>query len=213
MVRICLTPMNIHSSNEQITITLQLVCTFHRFWGSPIAFMETRQMHKILLSAAVLGLLGLPILASAQSTNQPSTKKETAANPGASTKKAAEANTARKAANKGSMKRQAQVTKKKRFAKHGNKMRHATTKHGKRFAKSHNRHRQVYGISTATRMHRASAKSRTANVRGAVSDRRTAIQRNAAYRAESAPTQRSCGEFMYKKDGKCNDARNKPPAK
>jgi hypothetical protein len=170
-------------------------------------------MHKILLSAAVLGLLGLPILASAQSTNQPSTKKETAANPGASTKKAAEANTTKKAANKGSMKRPAQVTKKKRFAKHGNKMRHATGKHGKHVAKSHSRHRQVYGVSTAKRMHRASAKSRTANVRGAVSDRRTSIQRNAAYRAESAPTQRSCGEFMYRKDGKCNDARNKPPAK
>lgn len=168
-------------------------------------------MYKILAGAAALSLLALPIIASAQSTNQPSTKKETAASPG--TKKSAAANTTKKAANKGSMKHQAQVTKKKRLTMHGNKMRHATAKHGKRFAKSHSRHRQVYGVSTAKKMHRASAKSRTANVRGAVSGRRTSIQRNAAYRAESAPTQRSCGVFMYRKDGKCNDARNKPPAK
>jgi hypothetical protein len=45
-------------------------------------------MHKIVAAAAVLGLLGLPILASAQNTNQPSTKKESAANAGIATKKA-----------------------------------------------------------------------------------------------------------------------------
>jgi hypothetical protein len=170
-------------------------------------------MYKILAGAAALGLLALPILASAQSTNKPTTKNETAANPGTSTKKSAVVNTTKKAANKGSIKRQAHVTKKKRLAMHGHKMRHATAKHGKRFAKSHSRHRHVYGVSAAKRMHRASAKSRTTNARGAVSDRRSSIQRSAAYRAESAPTRRNCGEFMYRKDGKCNDARNKPPAK
>jgi hypothetical protein len=56
----------------------------------------------------------------------------------------------------------------------------------------------------------ASAKSRTSNVRSAPTTRRTSIERRAAYRAESATTQRSCGEFKYWKDGKCNDARNKP---
>jgi len=55
----------------------------------------------------------------------------------------------------------------------------------------------------------ASAKSRTTNARGAATTRRTSIQRGAAYRAAPA-TQRSCGQFMYWKDGKCNDARNKP---
>ena len=56
----------------------------------------------------------------------------------------------------------------------------------------------------------ASAKSRTTNVRGAVKDRRPAIQRRTGYRAESVvPSQRTCGQFMYWKDGKCNDARNK----
>jgi hypothetical protein len=55
----------------------------------------------------------------------------------------------------------------------------------------------------------ASAKSQTSNVGGAVKHRRT-IHRRAAYRAESAAGQRSCGEYMYWKDGKCNDARNKP---
>jgi hypothetical protein len=167
-------------------------------------------MYKILVGAAALGLLALPILASAQSTNQPTTKNETAATPGTSTKKSAVANTTKKAANKGSTKRQAHFTKQKRLAMHGHKMRHATAKHGQRFAKSPSRHRHVYGFSTAKSKHRAAAKSRTTN---AVNDRRTSIQRSAAYRADSAPTQRSCGEFMYRKDGKCNDSRNKPPAK
>ena len=141
-----------------------------------------------------------------------STKKAAAAK--STTKKTAVANTTKKAANKGSMKRQAHLTKKKRLAMQGHKMRHATAKRDKRFAKSHGGRRgQVYGISTAKRMHRASAKSRTTNARAAISDRQNSIQRTAAYRAELAPTQRSCGEFMYRKDGKCNDARNKPPAK
>jgi|SRR5262245_6641576 len=170
-------------------------------------------MYKSLVGAAALGLLALPILASAQSTNQPTTKSETAATPSTSTQKSAVANTTKKAATKGGTKRQAHLTKQKRLAMHGHKMRHATAKHGKRFAKSPSRHRPVYGFSTAKNKHQASAKSRTSNARVAVSDRRTSIQRRAAYRADSAPTQRGCGEFMYRKDGKCNDARNKPPAK
>jgi hypothetical protein len=165
-------------------------------------------MYKILAGAAALGLLALPILASAQSTS-PTTKNETAATPGTPAKKSAVANTTKKATNKGSMKRQAQVTKKRRVAMHGHNIRHATAKHGKRFAKAHSRHRHGYGVSTAKRMPQASAKA----ARGAVSDRPTSMQRRAAYRAESVTGQRSCGEFMYRKDGKCNDARNKPPAK
>jgi hypothetical protein len=164
-------------------------------------------MYKILAGAAALGLLALPILASAQSTNSPTTKNETAA--GTPAKKSAVANTTKKATNKGSMKRQAQVTKKRRVAMHGHNISHATAKHGKRIAKSHSRHRHGYGVSTAKRMPQASAKA----ARGAVSDRPISMQRRAAYRAESATGQRSCGEFMYRKDGKCNDARNKPPAK
>jgi hypothetical protein len=154
-------------------------------------------MHKVLLAATAFGLLGLPILASAQNTNQPSMKKETASDSGLSTKKAAKANATKQTAKKGNMQRHAQVTKKKRFARHIHKTRHATAKHGKRFANSHGRHRQ---ISAATSLRHGSAKSRTTNARGAVT----------AYRAELAPTQRNCGEFMYWKNGKCNDARNKP---
>jgi hypothetical protein len=182
---------------------LQLVLHFSSFLEINNSFHGDATMHKILAAAVVLGFLGLPIFASAQSTNQPSTKKETAGSPGTSTKKAAESNATRKAANKGSMKRQA--TKKKRLAMHGHKMGYATAK--QRFAKSPSRHRHASGFSTAKKMHRASATARTTNARG-----QTSIQRKTAYRA-GAPTQRNCGEFMYWKDGKCNDARNKKPAK
>jgi len=164
-------------------------------------------MHKLLAAVAGLALLALPIFASAQSTNQPPTKKETAGNPGTSAKTAAASKATKKVANNGSMKGQAKIMKKKRLAMHGHKMRHATAKHGKRFAKSPSRHRHASGFSTAKRMHRPSATSRTANARG-----QTSIKRRTAYRAE-APAQRNCGEFMYWKDGKCNDARNKKPAK
>jgi hypothetical protein len=164
-------------------------------------------MHKILAAVASLAFLGFPIFASAQSTNQPSTKKETAGKPDASAKTATASNKTKKAANNGSMKRHAKLMKKKRLAMHGHKMRHATAKHGKRFAKSPSRHRHAANFSTGKRMHRASAKSRAANARGQIS-----IKPRTAYRAE-APTQRNCGEFMYWKDGKCNDARNKKPAK
>ena len=161
-------------------------------------------MHKVLAAAAVLGLLGLPILASAQSPNQPSAKKETAAKPDTPGKKATQTS----ASKKGSMNRQTQVTNKRRLATHGHKMRHARGNHGKRFAKVHIRPRHASGFRTVTRLHRAPGKPGTANAR-AVTDGRTTIQRRAAYRAE-APMQRSCGQFMYRKDGKCNDARNKP---
>jgi len=165
-------------------------------------------MHKVLAAAAVLGLLGLPILASAQSPNQPSAKKETAAKPDTSGKKAAQASASKKAGSKGMNRQQAQVTNKRRLAAHGHKMRHARGNHGKRFAKVHIRPRHASGFRTVTRLHRAPGKPGTANAR-AVTDGRTTIQRRAAYRAE-APMQRSCGQFMYRKDGKCNDARNKP---
>jgi hypothetical protein len=204
--------LNIHSSNKQIITTLQPACTFRRFPGITHGFYGDPTMHRILATAGVLGLVALPILASAQSTTQPTTKTETAATAGA--KKSAAANTTKKSANKGSMKRQAHVANKKRHAMHGqHRTRHVTAKHGKRLAKSHGgRHGHVYGISTGKRVHRASAKSRT-HARTAIRDRQTSVQQSAAYRAEAAPTQRSCGEFMYRKDGKCNDARNKPAAK
>ena len=51
-----------------------------------------------------------------------------------------------------------------------------------------------------------SAKSRPTQARGAVKNRQTSTQRR-GYRAETAA--RTCGEFMYWKGGKCNDARNK----
>jgi len=161
----------IKTNKLQNRATRFVASSFHRITDS---FQGDPPMHKIVAAAAVLGLLGLPILASAQNTNQPSSKKESAANAGNATKKATKANATNKAAKKSSMNRQAQVSKKRRLALHGHKMRHATAKHGKRLAKSH-----------------------------------SSIQRQAAYRAQSAPTT-SCGEFMYRKGGKCNDARNKP---
>jgi hypothetical protein len=51
-----------------------------------------------------------------------------------------------------------------------------------------------------------SAKSRSANAAVGVKGRGT-VQRRAGFRAE--PAQRSCGVFMYFKNGKCNDARDK----
>jgi hypothetical protein len=55
----------------------------------------------------------------------------------------------------------------------------------------------------------ASAKSQTTKSDVAVKHRRTAVQRRVGYRAGPAPAHRNCGEFMYWKGGKCNDARNK----
>jgi hypothetical protein len=128
---------------------------FYRFLMITDGFHGDPTMRRILTAAGVLGLLAFPIPASAQSTNQPTTKNETAATTGTSTKKAADANTTKKAANKGSMKRHAQVTKNKRLAMHSHKMRYAKAMHGKRFAKSHSRHRQVYGFSAGKSMHRS----------------------------------------------------------
>jgi hypothetical protein len=135
---------------------------FHRFLLITNSFHGDLTMHRILAVAGALGLLALPMLASAQSTNQPATKNETVANPGTSTNKAADANTTKKAANKGNMKRQAQVTKNKRFAMHGHKMRSVKATHGKRFAKSHSRHRHVYGFSAGKSMHRSHHRHRVA---------------------------------------------------
>ena len=53
-----------------------------------------------------------------------------------------------------------------------------------------------------------SAKSRTANAAVGVKGR-APIQRRAGFRAETGPAQRTCGVFMYFKNGKCNDARDK----
>jgi hypothetical protein len=172
-------------------------------------------MHKVLMAATLLGLLGLPMLASAQSNNQPSTKKESAADPGTPANKAAKAYPTKQAAKPGSNKH-AQISKKKRLATHHHNMPHVKANHGKRFAKSNGRHRFAKSngrhrqASAARRMHQASAKSRAKDVRGAVINGGTSMRRRAAYQAESAPMQRNCGEFMYWKNGKCNDARNKP---
>jgi hypothetical protein len=116
-------------------------------------------MHKVLSAAAVLGLLALPIPASAQRSDQPTTKNESAASSSTSTNKAADATSRKKAANKGSMKRHAQVTTKKRHATQGHKVRYTKAMHGKRFAKSHSRHRHIYGFSAGKPMHRAHHRS------------------------------------------------------
>jgi len=53
-----------------------------------------------------------------------------------------------------------------------------------------------------------SAKSRSANAAVGVKAPRGTVQRRAGFRAETAPA-RTCGVFMYFKNGKCNDARDK----
>jgi len=60
----------------------------------------------------------------------------------------------------------------------------------------------------ADRSGATSAKSQTANAPGRPKSRAT-VQRRAGFRAETAPTQRTCGAYMYFKNGKCNDARDK----
>jgi hypothetical protein len=57
---------------------------------------------------------------------------------------------------------------------------------------------------------KASAQSQPPAAGVAVKKPRTAMQRRAGYRAQAARAPSNCGEFMYWKDGKCNDARNKP---
>jgi len=54
----------------------------------------------------------------------------------------------------------------------------------------------------------ASAKSQTADAPVRMKSRPT-VRRPAGFRAETAPRQRTCGAFMYFKNGKCNDARDK----
>jgi len=53
-----------------------------------------------------------------------------------------------------------------------------------------------------------SAKSQSANAPVGVKGKGK-VQRRTGFRAETAPAQRSCGAFMYFKNGKCNDARDK----
>ena len=57
-----------------------------------------------------------------------------------------------------------------------------------------------------------SAKSRTANAPVGAKGHgkgQGKVQRRAGFRAETGPAQRTCGAFMYFKNGKCNDAREK----
>jgi hypothetical protein len=118
-------------------------------------------MHKILAAAAALGLLALPLQASAQTASEPNTKaapagqKDSAAKPGASAPKAANSKTESRTQAKGSTaatrhkatgKREARLTNTKRMAKHGHTMRYAKGPHGKRFVKSH-RGRHAFGYS------------------------------------------------------------------
>jgi len=57
-----------------------------------------------------------------------------------------------------------------------------------------------------------SAKSQTTNARAAGKDRRTRVQRRAGFRAETPLAQRTCGQCMYFKNDKCNDAGLPPHA-
>jgi hypothetical protein len=123
-------------------------------------------MHKILAAAAALGLLALPIEASAQTTNEPTAKTapagqtDSAAKADASAQKARNAKTDGKSdaksaegprVNKAKGKREARLTKTKHMAKHGHKARYAKGQHGKRFVKSH-RGRHAFGYSTPRRL-------------------------------------------------------------
>lgn len=120
-------------------------------------------MQKILAAAAALGLLALPMQASAQTSSEPTTKtapagqRESGAKAGASTQKAPDAKTDGKRAegpkvNKAKGKREARLAKTKRMAKHGHKLRYTKGLHGKRFVKSH-RGRHAFGYSAPRRLH------------------------------------------------------------
>src|SRR5262245_3737510 len=132
-------------------------------------------MHKILAAAAALGLLALPIGASAQISNEatsPAGRSESATTPGPSTQTAPNAQTEKKTGNKAASKtasktgakseattssakgkREARLTTSKRMAKHGHTMRYANARHGKRFATSH-RGRHAFGYNAPRRLHR-----------------------------------------------------------
>jgi cytoskeletal protein RodZ len=116
--------------------------------------MEQHPMHKILAALAALGLLILPIQASAQTSKQPAATNDTAAKPDASAKKAPTADTSKASrASKTATKREAGTTKNKRIAKQGHKLRYARAGHGKRFVRSHHG-RIAYGYSDAKSMYR-----------------------------------------------------------
>ena len=128
-------------------------------------------MHKILAAAAALGLLALPMQATAQTSSEPTAKTgpagptDSATKAGAPTQKAPNAKTEGKTdgksdaksaegprVNKAKGKREARLTKTKRMAKHSHKMRYAKGRHGKRFVTSH-RGRHAFGYSTPRRLH------------------------------------------------------------
>jgi|KBSMisStandDraft_5_1062788.scaffolds.fasta_scaffold1266469_2 hypothetical protein len=61
----------------------------------------------------------------------------------------------------------------------------------------------------------ASARSATPSAKSQAADAaaplksRAKVGRHAGFRAETASRQRTCGAYMYFKNGKCNDARDK----
>jgi hypothetical protein len=137
--------------------------------------MEQAPMHKILAAAAALGLLALPMQATAQTSSEPTAKTgpagptDSATKAGAPTQKAPNAKTEGKTegktdgksdaksaegprVNKAKGKREARLAKSKRLAKHGHKMRYAKGQHGKRLVKSH-RGRHAFGYSAPRRLH------------------------------------------------------------
>lgn len=67
----------------------------------------------------------------------------------------------------------------------------------------------VAPTAASARNGKLSAQSKPAKARVAVKQRRPAVQQRAGYRAQADRARGNCGEFMYWKDGKCNDARNK----
>src|SRR5689334_20544524 len=152
--------MNVHSSSKENDLFLQPDLYFYRFKRITNGFPWSETMHKILAAAAGLGLLALPIIASAQTTNQPPAKTEAAPTQGGTTPKTPTA-TSRKKANAtqssmkhGTLKRQAKSSKNKRLAQHGHKMRYAKTAHGKRYVKSHRGQKNAYGFTAGKNMHR-----------------------------------------------------------
>lgn len=131
-------------------------------------------MHKILATAAALGLLVLPIGASAQTSNEPTSPAgrsgaATTTSPSAQTApnakqenktdkaaskadgKSAAQGTASSGVNKAKAKREARHTTSKRMAKHAHKLRYAKTRHGKRLAASH-RGRHAFGYNAPRRL-------------------------------------------------------------
>ena len=138
-------------------------------------------MHKILAAAAALGLLALPLQASAQTTSEPTTKaapggqNDSAVKPGAPAPNAANSKTESRTQAKGSLatrskvtgKREARLGKTKRMAKHRHNMRYAKGLHGQRFVKSHRgRHAFAYSAPRNLKGHHRHHHHRVAYQRG-----------------------------------------------